>query len=133
METKITESFVKTIYILLSLSLAGCVIGHQDYKRYLDMTIGKNIKEYPPYNSDNAGKLIRGDFLVGGEGLTHVTELDDGILRYHYSAQEILSNFSISDYVGKCLIYFDINPKTNIIISWGFDEGGNPLSCRTFT
>jgi hypothetical protein len=133
METKIIKNFVKTIYILLSLSLAGCVIGHQDYKRYLDMDIGKNIKEHPPFDSDNAGKLIRSDYLLGGEGLTHITEMDNGTLRFHYSAHEVLSNYSIQDYIGKCLIYYDVNPKSYVIISWGFDVGGNPLSCRTWS
>ncbi len=120
------------IYILLLLGLCGCVVGHEDYKRYLNMYIGKNIKHQLPFESSKSGQLIRSDYLLGGEGLTHISVEYGGILRYHFSGQEVLPNYSIKEYVGKCLIYYDVDPNTYIIKSWGFDDGGNPLSCRTW-
>jgi len=120
------------IYILLLFGLCGCVVGHEDYKRSLNRYIGKNIKHQLPFESSKAGQLIRSDYLLGGEGLTHTSVQDSGILRYHFSGQEVLPNYSIKDYIGKCLIYYDVDPNTYIILSWGFDEGGNPLSCRTW-
>jgi len=120
------------VYVFLVLCISGCVVGHGDYKRYLDMNIGESIYIENLSKSPNAGQLIRSDYLIEGEGLTHITTLDSGVLRYHFSGMEILSNYSIKDYVGKCLIYYDVDPKTYTIIAWGFDDGGNPLSCRTF-
>jgi hypothetical protein len=125
--------YINLIFYSISvLSFSGCVVGHGDYKRYLDMNIGESIYIENLSKSPNAGQLIRSDYLIQGEGLTHITTLDSGVLRYHFSGMEILPNYSIKDYVGKCLIYYDVDPKTHIIIAWGFDEGGNPLSCRTF-
>lgn len=120
------------IYIFLSLSIGGCIVGHGDFKGYLNMNIGESIDNQNLSRSPDAGTLIRSDYLIEGEGLINITTLDSGILRYHFSVMEILPNYSIKDYVGKCLIYYDVNPKTRIIIAWGFDKGGNPLSCRTF-
>jgi hypothetical protein len=96
------------------------------------MNIGESINNQKLTKSLDAGELIRADYLIGGEGLTNITILDSGVLRYHFSRQEVLPNYSIKDYVGKCLIYYDVDPKTHIIISWGFDKGGNSLSCRTW-
>jgi hypothetical protein len=120
------------VMFLIFFNLSGCVVGHSDYKRYLDMNIGKNIKHYMPYDGSKSGQLIRSDYLLGGDGLTHKTILDDGVVRYHFSGQEVLPNYSIKDYVGRCLVYYDVDPETHIILRWGFDKGGNPLSCRTW-
>lgn len=120
------------VNFLLMISVSGCVVGHEDYKKYLKMNVGENINIQKLSKSPDAGKLIRSDYLTQGEGLTNITTLDSGILRYHFSRMEILPNYSIKEYVGKCLIYYDVDPKTDIIVAWGFDKGGNPLSCRTF-
>jgi hypothetical protein len=129
---KVKTYIVMFIYLLLLLTLSGCVVGHEDYKRYVDMDIGNNIEKHPPFDSSKAGKLIRSDYLLGGDGLTHITIVNDETLRYHYSFQEVSTNYSIKDYVGKCLIYYDVDPDTYIILAWGFDDGGNPQSCRTW-
>lgn len=118
--------------LIVLLNLTGCAAGHEDYKKYLSMNIGEDIHNQELSKSPNAGKLIRSDYLMEGEGFTKVTTLDSGILRYHFSRQEVLSNYSIKDYVGKCLIYYDVDPKTHKILAWGFEKGGNPLSCRTW-
>lgn len=127
------EQFNKLIAsILLLFFLSGCTVGHKDYQRYLNMNIGENINSQKLSKSPDAGELIRSDYLIAGEGLTNITTLDNGLLRYHFSRQEVLPNYSIIDYVGKCLIYYDVDPKTDIIMVWGFDRGGNSLSCRTW-
>ena len=120
------------VIFFITLNLFGCVVGHGDYKRYLDMSVGNNIKQHMPHDGSESGQLIRSDYLMGGDGLTHMTILGNGKIRYHFSAQEVLSNYSIKDYVGKCLVYYDTDPDSHIILGWGFDEGGNPLSCRTW-
>ena len=129
---KMKTYIVMFFYILLFLNLSGCVVGHEDYKRVLDMDIGNNIEEHPPFDFSKAGELIRSDYLLAGEGLTHTTIESNDILRFHYNVQEVLKNYSIKAYVGKCLIYYDVNPETKIILGWGFDDGGNPQSCRTW-
>jgi hypothetical protein len=96
------------------------------------MNIGENINSQKLSKSPDAGELIRSDHLIAGEGLTNITTLDNGLLRYHFSRQEVLPNYSIIDYEGNCLIYYDVDPKTDIIMVWGFDKGGNSLSCRTW-
>ncbi|MCP4056403.1 MAG: hypothetical protein GY738_03610 [Pseudoalteromonas sp.] len=125
-------NYIFVFGLILLLNIGGCAAGHEDYKKYLNMNIGENINNQKLSKSAKAGKLIRSDYLIGGEGLTKITTLDSGILRYHFSRQEVLPNYSIKDYVGKCLIYYDVDPKTDIILAWGFDKGGNPLSCRTW-
>ncbi|MCM2678172.1 hypothetical protein [Echinimonas agarilytica] len=125
----ITNILVSTALIMF---IGGCTVGHEDFIRYLNMNIGESIEIQELTRSSNAGNLIRADYLIDGEGLTNITVLDNGVVRYHFSIQEILSNYSAKDEVGKCLIYYDVDPHTNIIIAWGFDKGGNPLSCRTF-
>jgi hypothetical protein len=117
---------------LVVLLLTGCAVGHQDYVNFKNSLIGKTEIETKPYKWDNSGKLIRADFLVSGQGLTHISEDEKGNLIYHYSVQEILSKYAKKEWVGKCLTYNVVNPKTMIITGWGFDEGGNPLSCRTW-
>lgn len=126
-------NYILGFCIVLLLSIGGCAAGHEDYKKYLNMNIGESIKNQKLSRSPDVGKLIRSDYLIDGEGLTNITTLDSGILRYHFRRQEVLPNYSIKDYVGKCLIYYDVDPNTHIIIAWGFDEGGNPLSCRTWS
>ena len=123
------------IYIvsaLVLLTLLGCSVGHKDYQKYLNMNIGESINNQNLSKRLDAGEFIRSDYLIGGEGLTNITKLESDLLRYHFSRYEVLPSYSIKEYVGKCLIYYDVNPKTKIIIAWGFDKGGNPLSCRTW-
>ena len=47
--------------------------------------------------------------------------------------QEVLENTRTErEWIGKCLIYYVVDSNTYIIKGWGFDKGGNPLSCRTW-
>ncbi|MEH6556338.1 MAG: hypothetical protein V7708_00990 [Oceanicoccus sp.] len=117
---------------LAVLLLAGCAVGHQAYVNFEDSRIGKKMSYKEPFIFDNAGKLVRADFVLGGQGLTHISTDRNGDRIYHFSVQEVLPNFHRKEWVGKCLTYSVVDQKTFIIKAWGFDAGGNPLSCRTW-
>jgi hypothetical protein len=119
-------------YLIAVLGLAGCAAGHQDYVDFKNSLIGKKETRTEPFKWEDSGKLVRADYLVSGQGLTHITKDDNGNLIYHYSVQEVLITYPRKEWVGKCLTYNVVNPETMIIIDWGFDKGGNPLSCRTW-
>lgn len=90
------EQFKKIIAsIFLLFFLSGCTVGHKDYQRYLNMNIGENINNQKLSKSPDAGELIRSDYLIAGEGLTNITTLDTGFLRYHFSRQEVLPNYKL--------------------------------------
>jgi hypothetical protein len=118
--------------LLTVIFLSGCAVGHKDYVDYRDDAIGTIMAYKKPFKFENAGKLRRGDFAISGQGLTHIEKDHDGNLVYHFSEQEILPHFHTEEWVGKCLTYSIVDPETYIIKSWGFDESGNPLSCRTW-
>lgn len=118
--------------VLSLLSLAGCAVGHKDYINLQNSTIGTKVVETKPYKWEDSGKLIRADFLMSGQGLTHITNDEHGNLIYHYSDGKILPNFHTKEWVGECLIYEVVDPETMVVKDWGFEEGGNPLSCRTW-
>lgn len=124
--------FAWVMSTVLLFLLSGCAVGHDDYVNYLNSSLGSKMPYKEPYQPTDAGKIIRSDFLIGGQGLTDITSDENGFLIYHFSHQEVLSNIKTKDWVGKCLIYYVVDPKTYIIKSWGFDDGGNPLSCRTW-
>jgi len=122
------------ILLITLFLLNGCYrVGHKDF-----MDIQNNMLEVKPYFSKpfkfkNAGKPRRGKSIISGQGFTHITKLKNGDLMYHWSNQEILSSFKGNKkWIGKCLIYEIIDSKTGLVKSWGFDKGGNPLSCRTW-
>ncbi len=130
------------IYILfIAFTFNGCIgIGHQGFIDIHNDMIGAKMMNYKPYKYENAGKIIRGNFLVGGQGFTHITKNKDGNLVFHYFSSEVLPKFHYNTqpqwakgnkkWIGKCLTYNIVNPKTGIVMGWGFDKGGNPLSCR---
>lgn len=137
--------FIATLILILN----GCyTVGHQDYVNWEDSRIGTKAYYIKPYKftHTNPGEFTRGNFEIAGYGLTHVTKDIDGNLITHWDDGEILPNyangevelFSVKlktgrkEWVGKCLTYYVIDAKTHIIKSWGFDKGGNPLSCRTW-
>lgn len=120
------------ISIVLLLSLAGCSVGYHDYIKVQNKFIGTVKTHKEPYKFPNSGELIRADYLIAGQGLTHITKDSEGNLIYHYSDAEFLPNYHEKEWVGKCLIYEVVDPNTYVVKSWGFDEGGNPLSCRTW-
>ena len=88
-----------------------------------------------PFKYQNAGKLILGDFEIRGQGLVRISQDKNRNLIYHWFESEILPN-SNNPYmqhsklsIGKCKYYYVVDPKTKVIKNWGFDKGGNPLSC----
>lgn len=128
---------MKKFYSLITGSvflflLVGCAAGHDDYLDFENSMVGKKISFTEPFKFENAGKLIRADFLMGGPGFTHITKDNKGNLIYHFSSEEVLPNYHKKEWVGKCMTYYVVDPETYIIKAWGFDEGGNPLSCRTW-
>ena len=125
-------NYILYIFIATFL-LTGCAAGHQDFVDSQNYWIGKKEIRTESFKWKNSGKLIRADFLLAGQGLTHISNDDKGNLIYHYSIDEILPTFGNKKLIGKCLIFYVVNPDSMIRISWGFDKGGNPLSCRTWS
>lgn len=117
--------------VLLILS-AGCTVGHKDFVYLRNQAIGMKENRTEPYSWPDSDKLIRSDYLVAGKGLTKIGTNRQGDLIYHYSVSEVLPHFDTKEWVGKCLIYQVVDPVTKQIKDWGFDEGGNPQSCRTW-
>ena len=128
----IKSYFFKACCISLLLLLGCSAPGHDDYVNYENSMVGTKVAYTEPYRFEMAGKLIRADFLIGGPGFTHITKDNQGNLIYHYSSEEVLPTYPKKEWVGKCMTYYVVDPDTLIIKSWGFDEGGNPLSCRTW-
>ncbi|MBY6096712.1 hypothetical protein [Ferrimonas balearica] len=113
--------------------LCSCAVGYEDYLKFKNSRVGEIMPYKEPFSFSDAGKLIRADYVKVGQGLTHITKDEKGNLIYHFSDQEILENTRTEkEWVGKCLTYYVVDPETYIIKSWGFDKGGNPLSCRTW-
>ncbi len=124
----------RSVLLILTclMIVEGCAVGHKDYLQYMDSRIGKVMPFKEPFKFNNAGEYSRGNFVITGQGLTFIEQGIDGDLIYHFSDQEILPHYRNKDWVGKCLIYEVVDPETYIIKAWGFDDGGNPLSCRTW-
>ena len=141
------------IAIGLLLMLNGCTTldtlkryltprGHQDYINFENSTIGKKVNTIKPFKFKDAGEFIRGEFVTYGLGFTHVSKDKNGNLITHWDVSEILPVAALKgnafaapankEWIGKCLTYSIVDPKTHIIKGWGFDKGGNPLSCRTW-
>jgi len=121
------------VFTIALIFITGCYrVGHQDFINYKNNIVGKKIMPSESYKYKNVGKLIRGDFLVGGQGLIHITKNKNGDFIYHIESDEVLPNFDKKEWVGKCKLYYIVDPKTKVIKSWGFDKGGNPQSCRTW-
>lgn len=121
-------------FILMLFLLNGCyaiVGGHQHFKDSRNDRIGKKVWFTEPFRFENAGKFVRGKIVISGQGFTHITKDNNGNLIYHWDLEEILPHYK-KEWVGKCLIYYVVDPKTHIIKDWGFDKGGNPFSCRTW-
>jgi len=55
---------------------------------------------------------------------------ENGDIVQHWFVSEVTPEYGHKEWVGKCKFYYVVDPKTNIIKSWGIDEGGNPESCR---
>lgn len=131
------KAIVKFFLSCLTIpALVSCAAGHQDFIDLRNnLIVGRVIMyEKAPDKSSRAGEFIRGDYVIAGEGLTHIDTSNNGELIYHVFVQEILSNTRTEkEWIGKCLVYYVVDSNTKIVLSWGFDNGGNPLSCRTWT
>ena len=122
--------YILILYILITLFFSGCYSAtHQGYKSFMDDSIGsKTIVAFHKF--PNTGELIRADYLIAGKGVTAIEKDENGNMVIHWDIEEILPTHPIKESVGKCLIYEVVDPKTHILKAWGYDEGGNPLSCR---
>lgn len=117
--------------LLVAITLISCAAGHQDYiDARNNLYVGRKMI-FDKYK--DAGQFYRGDYVIVGQGLTRIDTNSDGKLIYHVFEQEILPNTPMNkEWIGKCLVYYVVDPQTKIVLSWGFDEGGNPLACRSF-
>lgn len=122
----------RLLFFYMLFPLTACSVGHKDYIDFRNDEIGTEIPYREPFKFKNSGELVRGDFVRSGEGLTHITKDESGDLIYHIFDQEVLANYPKKEWIGKCLTYYKVDPQSYIIKSWGFDKGGNPLSCRTW-
>lgn len=113
----------------------GCYrIGYHDFTNSMNITVGKKPSFSKPISFDNAGKLRRGNFLVTGEGFTHITKNENNDLIHHWDSEEVLPSFNGNKaWIGKCKYYYIVDPKTKIVKGWGFEKDANPLSCRTWS
>jgi hypothetical protein len=121
---------MKKSLILFSL-LTACAVGNAPFSKRMDQRVGEKVAVLDPTRYGDAGDLIRADYLVSGEGFTHVTENEEGDIVQHWFYSEVLPSFTgEKEWVGKCKVYLVVDPEKNIIKNWGYDKGGNPQSCR---
>jgi len=123
---------MKNIYVvpLFTFLLNACAVGNAPFAEGMDNRIGNKVSFLDPTRFGDAGELIRADYLISGKGFTHVTKNDDGDIVQHWFYSEVLPAHGNNEWVGKCKVFFVVDAKTNIIKSWGYDEGANPESCR---
>ena len=130
------KNLINSIFMISILS--GCAVGHGPWVDYRNDQIGTKAFLLDPSRYGDAGEIIRGDFLISGKGFTHITKDESGNIIQHWDISEVLPIYAnrdswaagSKDLVGKCLIYYVVDPETHIIKSWGFDQGANPLSCQ---
>ena len=120
-------------YLLFIISIFifnGCFTSaHQDFIKNMNSQIGHKVAiDVKPFKYKWAGQMFRGDFVKSSIGLTHITYDKNGNIVRHWYGQEVLPN-GPKKMIGKCLTYQVINSKNGTIIQWGFDKGGNPISC----
>jgi hypothetical protein len=123
---------MKNLYILvlITLLLSGCAVGNVPFSERMDERIGTKVFYIDPTRYGDAGDLIRADYLVSGEGFTHISKNAAGDTIQHWFYSEVLSTNGNKEWVGKCKVIYVVDPQTNIIKSWAYDEGANPQSCR---
>jgi hypothetical protein len=123
-----------SVSLFLPFFLVACAAGHNDFIKIENGNVGTKMFRDKPYKWEDSGELIRADYLVSGLGLTDISEDKDGDIVYHFFVHEILPNTRLEkEWVGQCLIYYIVDSESYIVKEWGFDNGGNSLSCRTFT
>ena len=127
-------------YFLLTSLLGGLITNTDPHQTFIDLENQSIGRQMNPNNmslkNPDAGKVSSNGVIKQGEGVTHITKDKNGNDVYHFFSYERLKNPSIFGFfeqkglIGKCLTYAVVDPKTNIIIDWGFDKGGNPKTCR---
>ena len=83
--------------VMVSLIVSGCVSRHETFKEILRDNIGDNVDNIPPY------------------ALGRITALIDS---------KVLPNGNIENkykYGGTCIYFFEIDPKTRIIVGVRFE------------
>lgn len=124
------------ITLLTVILFTGCIANsnpHQIYINVKNHNIGLKWNPQPSrLNPADKGK-VHGTRKIG-DGLTHITKGKDGNNIYHIFDYECLKNGSLLGWEpieekGKCLIYYRVDSKSNIILDWGFDKGSNPKCC----
>ena len=121
--------------------LSGCTGKSHPHRSFIENK-DYNIKKYPKatftekaINPPYKGTISSNGVVKAGDGLTHKTKDKDGNIIYHFFLHEVLKNPSFlfleeKGIIGKCKIYYVVDPKTNIIINWGFEKESNPKACR---
>ena len=101
--------------IIVCCIVIGCVNSdpHASYEFAMDLMVKqkRKITEYP--------------YSLVMKDLTHKTKDMDGNTVYHF----LEADWEKGPYKGKCKIYYVVERGTDVIIDWGYDEGGNPKSC----
>ncbi|MBZ2191609.1 MULTISPECIES: hypothetical protein [Pseudoalteromonas] len=121
------------LILLLSIFLVvGCSIGNRPWADYQNDKVGHKAPFLDPTRYGDTGDLIRADYLISGDGFTHTSKNKDGYIIQHWFISEVLSTAPNKDWVGKCKVFYVVDPQTNIIVSWDYDKGANPESCRVW-
>jgi hypothetical protein len=118
------------LFALLFVLLNACAIGNAPFSERMDSRIGTKALFIDPSRYGNSGDLIRADYLISGKGFTHISKNKDGDILQHWFYSEVLPTHSKKEWVGKCKIIYVVDPITNIIKAWDYDDGANPESCR---
>jgi hypothetical protein len=116
-------------YILVAIFLNGCIVNsdpHQSFIKGKEKKIGKNINTILKMSYYKTSKY-------------HIEIDKDKNKVYHFFLYENQGSRPFpffprdpnSEDAGKCMIYYVVDPTTNIIIDWGFDikNGANPKTC----
>ena len=107
---------MKVIIVFLFVVLTGCIVNSNPHKSF-------------EYNTnflvERQAKITDYPYNQALKYLTHKTKDKNNNIIYHLLEQDWKTGL----YKGQCRTYFVVDPKTYIIIDWGYDEGGNPNSC----
>ncbi|HIP27853.1 MAG TPA: hypothetical protein EYG82_01605 [Sulfurovum sp.] len=121
----------------IALILNACIANSDPHQSFKDGYNNKMGKKWNPtqkrLNAPNKGKLNGARRY--GYGLTDTTRDKDNNYVFHISEYECIKNPSLLFYeqkgiIGHCKTYLIVDPKTKIMIDWGFDRNSNPRCCR---
>jgi len=123
---------MRFIILFTILVISGCTTGNKPWEDYRNELIGSKAPVLDPTRFGDAGELIRADYVISGDGFTHISKDNEGHIIQHWFYSEVLPTAPSDAWVGKCKIFYVVDPDTNVIISWGYDEGSNRESCRVY-